>query len=50
MSRPRGLGPNTARGFIPGTHAFLDRLAAVLDGVQPPVWDERRLTVEPAYL
>jgi uncharacterized protein YndB with AHSA1/START domain len=45
----RGLRPGNARGFVPGTHAYLDRLRAVLDGEEPPVWDERRLAVEPAY-
>lgn len=32
----RRLTLATARGFLPGVHAFLDRLAAQLDGVELP--------------
>jgi uncharacterized protein YndB with AHSA1/START domain len=31
----------TARGFLPGVHAFLDRLEAQLDGAPLPDWMER---------
>ncbi len=37
----RGLGVNNARGFLPGTHAFLDRLEAYLAGEALPNWAER---------
>jgi uncharacterized protein YndB with AHSA1/START domain len=37
----RGLGVPNAKGFLPGTHAFLDRLEAHLDGRKPPNWAER---------
>lgn len=36
-----GLGVRNAGGFRPGTHAFLDRLAALLDGSAMPVWSQR---------
>jgi uncharacterized protein YndB with AHSA1/START domain len=32
---------NTARGFLPGLHAFLDRLEAQLDGRALPDWMQR---------
>lgn len=31
----------TARGFLPGLHAFLDRLEAQLDGRALPDWNQR---------
>jgi uncharacterized protein YndB with AHSA1/START domain len=37
----RGLSLPNARGFLPGTHAFLDRLAAHLAGEQLPNWSAR---------
>ncbi|AHC25662.1 MULTISPECIES: SRPBCC family protein [Mycobacteriaceae] len=37
----RGLGVRNAGGFRPGTHAFLDRLAALLDGAPLPPWRHR---------
>jgi uncharacterized protein YndB with AHSA1/START domain len=37
----RGLGPRNASGFGPGTHAYLDRLAAILAGTTPPGWATR---------
>lgn len=37
----RGLGVRNAGGFRPGTHAFLDRLAALLAGAPMPAWPER---------
>jgi uncharacterized protein YndB with AHSA1/START domain len=45
----RGLGQRNARGFVPGTHAYLDRLQAHLDGAEVPGWSERYAEVEPAY-
>ncbi|ATL70813.1 SRPBCC family protein [Nocardia terpenica] len=30
--------PNHARGYLPGLHAYLDRLAAHLDGSEVPDW------------
>lgn len=37
----RGLGIRNAGGFRPGTHAFLDRLAALLAGSPLPSWQQR---------
>jgi uncharacterized protein YndB with AHSA1/START domain len=37
----RRISLATARGFLPGVHAFLDRLEAQLDGNAPPDWLER---------
>lgn len=37
----RGLGVRNANGFRPGTHAYLDRLVALLTGAPPPAWPER---------
>jgi uncharacterized protein YndB with AHSA1/START domain len=37
----RRLTRQTARGFLPGLHAFLDRLEAQLDGHTPPDWMQR---------
>ena len=37
----RGLSVPSARGFHPGTHAFLDRLAAQLAGQPLPDWQQR---------
>jgi uncharacterized protein YndB with AHSA1/START domain len=34
----RRITKQTARGFLPGLHAFLDRLEAQLDGRVPPDW------------
>lgn len=45
----RGLGPDNARGFIPGTHAYLDRLRAALDGTAVPDWSDRFAELRPAY-
>ncbi len=41
----RGLGVRNAGGFLGGTHAFLDRLAAYLTGDELPDWTTRRLEV-----
>jgi uncharacterized protein YndB with AHSA1/START domain len=37
----RGLGIRNANGFLPGTHAFLDRLEAHLAGEELPSWAVR---------
>jgi uncharacterized protein YndB with AHSA1/START domain len=37
----RRITRQTARGFLPGLHAFLDRLEAQLDGRTPPDWMQR---------
>ncbi len=37
----RGLGVPNANGFLPGTHAFLDRLQAFLAGDELPYWGTR---------
>jgi uncharacterized protein YndB with AHSA1/START domain len=37
----RGLGVRNANGFVPGTHAFLDRLEAHLAGTPLPDWAQR---------
>ena len=37
----RGLGIRNAEGFLPGTHAYLDRLEAHLAGDEMPRWDQR---------
>jgi uncharacterized protein YndB with AHSA1/START domain len=37
----RRLTRQTARGFLPGLHAFLDRLEAQLDGGALPDWMQR---------
>jgi uncharacterized protein YndB with AHSA1/START domain len=43
LTRPASLG------FAPGWHAFLDRLAAQLDGAPLPDWMERFVAVKDAY-
>lgn len=45
----RGLSERNARGFAPGSHAFLDRLAAHLAGRELPGWSERYEQLAPAY-
>ena len=45
----RGLSVRNAKGFIPGTHAFLDRLEAHLAGASLPNWSERYAEAAPAY-
>jgi len=37
----RRITKQTARGFLPGVHAFLDRLEAQLDGQPLPDWVQR---------
>ncbi|MBO9539929.1 SRPBCC family protein [bacterium] len=43
------LTTGTALGFAPGTHAFLDRLGAQLDGAALPNWMHRYEEVKHAY-
>ena len=45
----RKLNRETALGFAPGTHAFIDRLEAHLDGKPLPDWQKRYQEVAPAY-
>ena len=45
----RRLNRQTALGFAPGTHAFLDRLEASLRHEQLPNWQERYQKVAPRY-
>lgn len=45
----RKLNRQTALGFAPGTHAFLDRLEARLDGRSLPSWQERYQQVAAKY-
>jgi uncharacterized protein YndB with AHSA1/START domain len=45
----RGLSERNALGFVPGTHAFLDRMTAHLNNEEPPNWSERYAEVAPAY-
>jgi len=44
-----GLSLRNAQGFIPGTHAFLDRLAAHLSADELPDWGRRYDELAPAY-
>ncbi|GGN12555.1 ATPase [Lentzea pudingi] len=44
-----GLSERNARGFAPGTHAFLDRAEAFLGNETLPSWSERYAEVAPAY-
>ncbi|PXY22555.1 SRPBCC family protein [Prauserella muralis] len=45
----RGLRVSRARGFLPGTHAYLDRLAAHLAGAELPGWVARYRALAPGY-
>jgi uncharacterized protein YndB with AHSA1/START domain len=45
----RGLSVRNAQGFIPGTHAFLDRLGAYLSRDEIPGWSERYEVLAPSY-
>ncbi|BCJ47062.1 ATPase [Actinoplanes ianthinogenes] len=45
----RGLSVRNAQGFIPGTHAFLDRLAAHLAAEEIPDWGGLYGRLAPAY-
>ncbi|TCO38968.1 uncharacterized protein YndB with AHSA1/START domain [Kribbella antiqua] len=44
-----GLSVANARGFIPGTHAFFDRLDAHLAGTHLPNWSERYAELASSY-
>jgi uncharacterized protein YndB with AHSA1/START domain len=46
----RGLRPDDASGFASGTHAFLDRLEALLSDEDLPSWPQRFAEVEHLYL
>lgn len=43
------LTERDARGYIPGTHAYLDRLEAYLGGSEMPRWMERYGALQPSY-
>jgi len=45
----RGLSERNGKGFIPGTHAYLDRMAAHLAGEPIPGWQERYDALAPNY-
>ncbi|WP_394825253.1 SRPBCC family protein [Pendulispora albinea] len=45
----RGLRVRDAQGYIPGSHAYLDRLEAQLDHAALPEWNARYAEVAPAY-
>lgn len=45
----RKLNRETALGFAPGTHAFMDRLEAQLNHLPLPNWQERYQQVSPQY-
>ncbi|HEX4404452.1 MAG TPA: SRPBCC domain-containing protein [Polyangia bacterium] len=45
----RRITLQTARGFLPGLHAYLERLEAQLDGRIPPDWLERFAALRTAY-
>ena len=45
----RRISKQTARGFLPGLHAFLDRLEAQLDGGALPDWMKRFDEVRTEY-
>lgn len=45
----RNLSYQTAAGFAPGTHSFIDRLEAQLDGLPLPSWMERYRRVADQY-
>jgi len=44
-----GLSVRNAQGFIPGTHAFLDRLAAHLAAEEIPDWGRLYDRLAPVY-
>lgn len=48
LTHRRSVAPG-ATGGRAGWHAYLDRLAAHLDGVPVPAWSERRAEVQEAY-
>lgn len=44
-----GLRHGDARGYIPGQHAYLDRLTAYLGGDEMPDWEERYWEAQPSH-
>jgi hypothetical protein len=46
----RGLSLPNAQGFLPGTHAYFDRLAAHLEGEPLPAWQSRYNELAPLYV
>jgi uncharacterized protein YndB with AHSA1/START domain len=48
LTHRRSVAPG-ATGGRAGWHAYLDRLAAHLDGLPVPAWSERRAEVQEAY-
>lgn len=44
-----GLSPSNGQGFVPGQHAYLDRLEAHLDGEPLPDWATRYGEVQGEY-
>lgn len=49
LLRHSNLNRETALGFAPGTHSFLDRLADHLSALPMPNWQERYNQVAPGY-
>ena len=45
----RRISRETARGFLPGLHAFLDRLEAQLEERDLPDWGQRFAALRPEY-
>lgn len=45
----RGLGVKSAQGYISGTHTYLDRLAAHLEGAELPNWQQRYVEVQQSH-
>ena len=45
----RGLSLANAKGYAPGTHAFLDRLDAHLGGTDLPDWKQRYAEAQEAF-
>jgi uncharacterized protein YndB with AHSA1/START domain len=45
----RGFRPKDAAGYIPGQHAYLDRLEAALAKLAPPAWQARYAEVAGLY-
>jgi uncharacterized protein YndB with AHSA1/START domain len=45
----QGLSLSNAKGYVSGTHAFLDRLDAQLNGIDLPDWKRRYAEVQQAY-
>ncbi len=44
-----GLKISHAKGYVPGEHAYLDRMEAHLAGQAPPAWSARYGELEPDY-